>query len=81
MRAWCLHVTVTPELKRINVLSKGTCQGLKVKIPKGGQIPPISTVAHNLLWKNAQKNLKKKNTSEIIKRPIPHRNPNSTIPV
>jgi hypothetical protein len=33
---------------------------------KGGQIPPSSTPGNQHLWKKAQKNLKKKKTSEII---------------
>ena len=35
----------------------------------------------NLLWKKAQKNLKKKKISDTINKIIPHRNPNSTIEV
>ena len=81
IKEWWLQVTVTPELNKIKVFNKGTCQGLKVWIPTGGQIPPISTVADKLLWKKAQKKDKKKKISEIINNPIPHRIPNSTIPV
>lgn len=44
-------------------------------IPLGGQIIPNSIVGAKLLWKKAQKNLMKKNTSEVMKRIIPHRNP------
>jgi len=54
---------------------------LNTLIPKGGQVAPISTFGDNLLWKKAQKNLTKKKTSEIIKRAIPHRKPNSTMDV
>lgn len=50
-------------------------------IPNGGQIAPISILGDNLLWKKAQKNLTKKNTSEIIKRAMPQRKPSSTIDV
>ena len=46
---------VIPEHNRIIVLSNGICIGLKVMIPFGGQIIPISIVGDNLLWKNAQK--------------------------
>lgn len=41
----------------------------------GGQVIPNSTVGDKLLWKNAQKNETKKNTSETINKIIPHRNP------
>jgi hypothetical protein len=68
-------VTVTPDARRIAVFSKGICRGLKGIIPVGGQVEPSSIVGDNLLWKNAQKNEMKKNTSETIKRIIPQRNP------
>jgi hypothetical protein len=48
-------------------------------MPEGGQRPPKSTLGESLLWKKAQKNLKKKKTSEIINNSIPQRKPNSTI--
>jgi hypothetical protein len=48
-------------------------------IPFGGQIIPISTAGAILLLKNLQKNDRKKNTSEVIKRIIPQRNPIVTI--
>jgi hypothetical protein len=50
-------------------------------MPAGGHSLPSSTLTARLLWKKAQKNLRKKNTSEIIKRIIPHRSPSSTIDV
>jgi hypothetical protein len=78
---WCAQVTLTPEESKITVLSKGTPKGLKAKIPRGGHSFPSSTFTANLLWKKAQKNLRKKNTSEIINKIIPQRNPNSTIDV
>ena len=65
----------------MTVFSNGTWKGLKTLIPNGGHIAPISTFGDNLLWKNAQKNLKKKKTSEIINKAIPHRKPSSTIEV
>lgn len=67
-----------PELKRINVLSKGIWIGLKGEINLGGQIIPNSGVGDNLLWKNAQKKEIKKKTSEVINKIIPHRNPIDT---
>jgi len=59
----------------VAVLSKGTLNGLSGLIPVGGHAQPISGVGDRLLWKNAQKNAKKNNTSEVINRIIPQRNP------
>jgi hypothetical protein len=53
--------------------------GLNGIIPMGGQVDPNSIVGDRLLWKKAQKNEIKKNTSEMINRIIPHRNPLVTI--
>jgi len=50
-------------------------------MPNGGQTDPISTLGDNLLWKNAQKKLRKKKISETINNAIPQRSPNSTIEV
>jgi hypothetical protein len=47
----------------------------------GGHVDPNSIVGESLLWKNAQKNEIKKNTSEIMNKIIPHRRPLVTIPV
>jgi hypothetical protein len=44
-------------------------------MPVGGHAQPNSGVGDKLLWKNAQKKAKKNNTSEVINRIIPHRNP------
>ena len=71
-------MTLTPEESKIIVFNKGTLQGLKVKIPTGGHLDPNSTFGANLEWKNAQKNDKKKNTSDVINKIIPHRNPDTT---
>jgi hypothetical protein len=45
----------------------------------GGHVDPSSIVGDRLLWKNAQKNDAKNNTSEMMNRIIPHRNPLVTI--
>jgi len=63
------------------VFNRGTWKGLNTWIPKGGQTLPISTLGDNLLWKKAQKKLKKKKISETINKAIPHRKPNSVIDV
>jgi len=78
MIAWWDHVAVAPEANKIAVLSRGTWNGLNVKIPVGGQQFPISTVGANLLWKNAQKNEKKNKISDTINKIIPHRIPIDT---
>jgi len=62
---------VAPDDNNKNVLSKGIAKGFKGVIPKGGQIPPISTAGDKLEWKNAQNTDKKANTSLMIKRTIP----------
>jgi len=60
------------------VFSRGTENGFKGSMPAGGQQDPSSGVGARLLWKKAQKNAKKKQTSETIKRIIPHRSPLAT---
>jgi hypothetical protein len=72
---WWAQVTVTPDARSTAVFSRGTLNGLRGLIPVGGQQQPSSGVGARLLWKNAQKNAKKNNTSEVINRIIPHRNP------
>lgn len=69
--AWWAQVTVHPDNKRTKVLRNGISQGLNTTIPFGGHIEPISTVGAKLLWKNAQKNAKKKSISEIINNKTP----------
>lgn len=72
---WWAHVTVTPEARSTAVFNSGTLNGLRGVIPVGGHAQPSSGVGDKLLWKNAQKKAKKKSTSDVIKRIIPHRNP------
>lgn len=76
--AWWAHVTLTPEEIKIKVLSNGTPKGLNTAMPLGGHLLPNSTFTLKLLWKNAQKKERKKKTSEVINKTIPHRSPNST---
>lgn len=78
---WCAHVTVTPDARSTAVFSKGTLNGLIGVIPTGGQQHPSSGVGARLLWKNAQKNAKKKQTSDKMNRIIPHRRPLATYDV
>lgn len=78
---WWAHVTVIPDASRIAVFKSGICIGLNGLIPIGGQIIPNSIVGASLLWKNAQKNEMKKNTSDTINKIIPHRKPMLTIEV
>lgn len=63
------------------VFNRGTPNGLKGITPIGGQILPNSTLGESLAWKYAQKNLRKKNTSDVINSIIPQRSPNSTTAV
>lgn len=69
---------MAPDAKRMAVLRRGIWKGLKAWIPAGGQVAPSSTAGASLAWKNAQKNEKKKSTSDVIKRIIPHRRPMTT---
>jgi len=73
------HVTLIPEDNRTTVFSKGTPQGLKAWTPSGGQEDPTSILGDRAEWKKAQKNDKKKNTSEVINNNIPQRRPANTI--
>lgn len=70
---WWAQVTVAPEASRTAVFSNGTLNGLIGVIPVGGQVQPNSGVGARLLWKKAQKNERKKQTSERINRIIPNR--------
>ena len=72
---WWVHVTVTPDDNSTIVFSSGTPQYARGLIPFGGHIFPSSTVGANLLWKKAQKNAKKKHTSDTINRITPIRRP------
>lgn len=75
IRPWCAQVTVSPDVNKISVFRRGIWVGLNGSIPLGGQSIPISMAGLRLLWKNPQKKDKKKNTSEVINRIIPHRRP------
>jgi len=61
----------TPEDSNRIVFRRGILIGLKEVIDRGGHICPISMVGEILLWKNAQKNEMKKNTSDEINKTIP----------
>lgn len=63
------------------VFSRGTSMGLRGIIPVGGHCPPNSGVGARLEWKNAQKNPRKKNASDVINRIIPYRRPFCTVGV
>jgi len=81
IKPWWAHVTVTPEANKIIVFKRGTWKGLNGITPWGGHCKPNSIVGERLLWKKAQKKEKKNNTSDVINRIIPHRNPFATINV
>ncbi|KAF2886833.1 hypothetical protein ILUMI_19340 [Ignelater luminosus] len=63
------------DLKKIIALST---LRLNVWTPLGGHVIPNSMAGDNLLWKNPQKNETKNNTSDVMKRIIPHRSPRAT---
>lgn len=66
---------MTPEDRRTAVFRSGTLNGSSGVMPVGGQHPPISGVGARLAWKKAQKNPRKKKTSEVINKTIPYRRP------
>lgn len=57
------------------MFNNGTSNAFNGFIPTGGHILPTSTVGTNALWKKAQKNEKKKHTSDNINKIIPSFNP------
>ena len=61
------------------MFSNGTPQGDSGLIPVGGHLFPSSTAGANLLWKNAQKNAKKKHTSDTMNSTIPIRSPRAVV--
>lgn len=75
IREWWNHVTVVPDLNKIIVLRMGIWKGLRVLIPDGGHIKPLSSRGFKLLWKKVQKKALKNSTSEKIKRIIPSLRP------
>lgn len=66
-------MTVAPDPRRTAVFRRGTLKALIGVIAVGGQAHPSSGVGARALWKNAQKNEKKKHTSDRINRIIPNR--------
>ena len=75
----CAQVIVAPLERRIVVLRRGTSKGLMALIPVGGQALPTSILGLSDEWKKAQKNARKKNTSDEINKTIPMRIPSSTL--
>lgn len=69
---------MTPEDKSTIVFKRGTPQGSRGLIPRGGHISPIAHIGASLLWKNAQKNAKKNITSDTMNKIIPIFNPFTT---
>ena len=72
---------VAPDDNRMVVFSSGTSKGLIALIPEGGHEAPTSTFGLSDAWKKAQKNARKKKTSEEMNNTIPKRMPLSTFPV
>ena len=68
-KQWWAQVRVRPLNKRRPVFNRGMWRATLVS-PRGGQSPVHGA---SLLWKNVQKNLKKKSTSEVINNINPNR--------
>lgn len=75
IKLWWDQVIDNPEEISKIVFKRGILNGLKGVIWVGGHINPSWIVGANLEWKYLQKNEIKKNTSEVMKRIIPHFNP------
>lgn len=69
--SWWDHVILTPDDSKMMVFNKGILIGLNGIIDCGGHDWPSSIVGEILLWKNAQKNEMKKNTSDVMNKIIP----------
>lgn len=78
IKKWCADVNVTPDLSKIIVFISGIPIGLKDLIPLQGQFWPIKMSGDKEEWKKAQKNDKKKNTSDVINSSIPNFKPKIT---
>jgi hypothetical protein len=63
------------------VFNNGTENASNAWIPTGGQIDPMFISGPKALWKKAQKNEKKKHTSDKMNSNIPYLNPLCTINV
>ena len=63
------------------MFNRGTPHGERGLIPLGGHLLPSSIAGDNLLWKKAQKNAKKKHTSDTINKTSPIRNPRAVVSV
>lgn len=72
------NVIVKPDKRRRDVFKRGTANGFKGSIPRGGQVHPVSGVGARALWKKAQKKARKNIASDMIKRIIPTRRPRAT---
>jgi len=77
IKLWWAQVTLTPDLSRIKVLSKGPWKGLKAVSINGGHTPPTSWAGVKEEWKNVQKKAAKKQTSLRMKRSIPNLSPST----
>lgn len=75
IKLWWDQVIDRPEEISKIVFKSGILKGLNGVMFVGGQDSPNWIVGDNLEWKYLQKNEIKKNTSEVIKRIIPHFNP------
>ena len=77
-RLWWDQVTVTPLKSKTQVFRRGTWKGSIQNRLNGGHIDPKSFPGFKLLWKKAQNQAEKNNTSEKINKSIPHFNPSRT---
>jgi hypothetical protein len=50
IRLWCAQVMDTPDVRRTDVLRRGTSKGFSGSMLVGGQQPPSSGVGARLEW-------------------------------
>jgi hypothetical protein len=73
--SWWAKVAVTPLIKRIKVLRRGTWNGGIISNPIKGQDHLLLVKGEILMWKNLQNTLKKNQTSLKRNQIRPHFNP------
>ena len=67
----CAYVIVIPDESKIIVFHKGKPKASTKFINKGGHTSPRYILGDKLVWKKAQKKLKKNIISDVINKIIP----------
>lgn len=75
MIIWQAHIMVTLKARRTAIFRSGTSRGFRGSIPVGNHHPLSSSLGTRLDQKKAQKNPRKKSSSDVIQRIIPYSKP------